>query len=662
MKHVLTYSLLFLIILLNPFYTEAQNLVPNNSFEQYTACPSGYSNLVGYCNSWGAYGSGTPDYFNSCDVTNSVGVPKNVFGYQFGENNGHAYAGIISYYKVGSIQNPGLEFLKTSISSMVPGSLYEVSMSVSLADSSQYASDGLGVWFYRTGNTSFPSAGPVQVSYDSYGIIDDTTNWVRLIRKFTADSAYDNIVIGEFHNTSAMHTKKMPAPYKPFEYAYYYIDSVVVKMIAGIKISYTDTLFCLGNNFHLNYDITGPSSFLGSGNTMIVQLSDSNGLFVNPTVISTTTPSTPTGTLTCIIPANTPSGNKYLIKTICTNGTDTFYTIGSINIKIGYYPPTLTLSTNAPICAGQILKINSAGNTSNLNYSWTGPLSFSSQQQNVVIKSATVGMTGRYSLIYYVYNWCPANDTIKVELLPYAENLTIINNSPVCINNELILTATSTSKSVSYKWVGPNNFSKSDSSIRIQPVTYSDTGMYVVSATIEKCTVTDTTYARIIADPPLELGSNALLCNGESRLLSPNIPGATYKWQDGSTADHYDVSKAGTYWVKATTVCNVFSDSVTIDYELCVCNPFVPSAFTPNNDGLNDKIGTTYIDCVYTDYKFEIVNRYGQVMFASTNPKEKWDGTFKGEPADVGTYFYMLQIKGPRGKDFNFKGDITLIR
>ena len=87
----------------------------------------------------------------------------------------------------------------------------------------------------------------------------------------------------------------------------------------------------------------------------------------------------------------------------------------------------------------------------------------------------------------------------------------------------------------------------------------------------------------------------------------------------------------------------------------------IPNAFTPNGDGKNDRFGPI-INCNVTSYHLMIFNRWGQMVFDTVDANDKWDGNFKGVPADVGDYFYSLTFAGPKGNTYSYKGDITLIR
>ena len=87
----------------------------------------------------------------------------------------------------------------------------------------------------------------------------------------------------------------------------------------------------------------------------------------------------------------------------------------------------------------------------------------------------------------------------------------------------------------------------------------------------------------------------------------------------------------------------------------------VPNAFSPNGDGLNDefKIGNVFFEKLV---EFKVWNRYGQLIYEGKDPKKGWDGTIKGQPAAMDTYFYKIQVAMPDGTPKTFKGDVILVR
>jgi len=97
---------------------------------------------------------------------------------------------------------------------------------------------------------------------------------------------------------------------------------------------------------------------------------------------------------------------------------------------------------------------------------------------------------------------------------------------------------------------------------------------------------------------------------------------------------------------------------INIDYNM---PDIIPNAFSPNGDGLNDVFrieGITYQKII----QFRVFNRFGQQIFYTINSKKGWDGTYLGKPCDMDTYYYLIQLVYPDGREKTFKGDLVLIR
>ncbi len=88
---------------------------------------------------------------------------------------------------------------------------------------------------------------------------------------------------------------------------------------------------------------------------------------------------------------------------------------------------------------------------------------------------------------------------------------------------------------------------------------------------------------------------------------------------------------------------------------------FVPNAFSPNGDGLNDIFRPIPAGIATTEW-FRIFNRYGELVFETGQTLKGWDGTFKGIKQAVGNYIWMVRAKGNDGKTIEMKGNVVLIR
>ena len=94
-------------------------------------------------------------------------------------------------------------------------------------------------------------------------------------------------------------------------------------------------------------------------------------------------------------------------------------------------------------------------------------------------------------------------------------------------------------------------------------------------------------------------------------------------------------------------------------HDSCLSKVYVPNAFSPNNDGLNDSM--TVSTSLIRDYKITIFNRWGQELFTSTNPKEGWTGMFNGALVPEGVYFYVVEAFGEDEESRSARGTVTVI-
>jgi gliding motility-associated-like protein len=103
------------------------------------------------------------------------------------------------------------------------------------------------------------------------------------------------------------------------------------------------------------------------------------------------------------------------------------------------------------------------------------------------------------------------------------------------------------------------------------------------------------------------------------------------------------------------------SDNVIAHYVEKSVDVMLPTGFTPNGDGRNDvfaPLGIRFAKSV----SVEIWNRWGQLVFSSTDPAKGWDGNFQGSEAQTGVYAVLLKYTMYNGEDKTKKGNVTLIR
>lgn len=162
-----------------------------------------------------------------------------------------------------------------------------------------------------------------------------------------------------------------------------------------------------------------------------------------------------------------------------------------------------------------------------------------------------------------------------------------------------------------------------------------------------------------------------LITTGEtSTLIYIGDPGALVTWlPPGSTSpgSGYSVTAAPdrptTYTAVATRGACRENPEVHVDAYSAGCidkDAYVPNTFTPNGDGQNDIFipRGLKIDQIY----FAVYNRWGELVFDTSDKTKGWDGTYKGKPLDVGVFGWYLKVKCLNGEEAFRKGNVTLIR
>lgn len=278
-------------------------------------------------------------------------------------------------------------------------------------------------------------------------------------------------------------------------------------------------------------------------------------------------------------------------------------------------------------------------------------------------------------------NGCKATDTTTVEVLPLPQ---AYFNLPaeVCVSAETIFKLDTVLQYASgYNWVlDPRVGIKDvDTSLEGFTIIWKEPGMHTFSLrTISQygCaspvwydTVTVRNYPAVKIE---QLDNNTICTKSTINLNAVPLPGVTkYEW---SPAEYFLVNYRAEVQAKIQssgyvklTAADAFgcegSDSLYVGIKLC-CKAILPSAFSPNNDGINDKFGIIS-NGTYKIYNFRVVNRYGREVFSTTNQADRWDGTYNGMPQGVGTYYYYIKYTcedDDADNEVEERGDVTLVR
>lgn len=299
-------------------------------------------------------------------------------------------------------------------------------------------------------------------------------------------------------------------------------------------------------------------------------------------------------------------------------------------------PPAFSLGADTVLCDGATLNYNF--NIAGASYLWN---------DGSAAGQYSINTAGDYWLTV-IQSGCSRNDTIHVDYKP-SPIVNLGNDTTLCEGTSYLLNAFNAG--ASYVW--------QDNST--QPAyTVFKPGTYYVQVNLNGCINADTALVYYKTKPVFSLGDDSLICPGVPLTLSAATPGArSYKWQDGSTADHYIAATAGLYSVQVTNECGTATRSINVTNALCELE--MPDAFTPNNDGVNDKFGVKYPQFIKA-FHIIIYNRWGSKVFETTDPYLKWDGTVKSIPQNIGSYVWMIDFTDNNNKQQTAHGMVTLLR
>jgi gliding motility-associated-like protein len=190
-------------------------------------------------------------------------------------------------------------------------------------------------------------------------------------------------------------------------------------------------------------------------------------------------------------------------------------------------------------------------------------------------------------------------------------------------------------------------------------ITTTSNGLYWLEMEQNGCKLRDSITVSTKPKPTVSVGNDTSICPNKPVVLSAgNITADTYLWNTGEASRTILVAKAGKYHVTVTEKGCIASDTVLVvpgD-----CDIFIPNAFTPNKDGKNDEFGVLG-NMIVTNFLFQVYNRYGQVVFSTTNISGKWDGTYKGKAVANGAYPWSITYINGKGFTKWLKGTVLIV-
>jgi gliding motility-associated-like protein len=258
--------------------------------------------------------------------------------------------------------------------------------------------------------------------------------------------------------------------------------------------------------------------------------------------------------------------------------------------------------------------------------------------------------SGPLSATFYYGDNCPIVDNALITIIPPTP-IDLGNDTTICQGTSIQLDA-----GVAVLWNGlTNGFSNTFE------VTQPD--VYTAYFTDGTCQSFDTIQVDMQLLPIITWQGEETYCNGNSVILAnPNSNATEFLWSTGETTEQITVSEGNYYSLTVSNFCGSASQDILLNFEDCDAYAFIPNAFTPDQDGLNEAWQPILVNAI--GYEVFIYNRWGDPIFHSIDPHENWLGeTHNGEYYNQdGIYSYRLILKSPDATIKEYFGYFHLLR
>jgi len=322
---------------------------------------------------------------------------------------------------------------------------------------------------------------------------------------------------------------------------------------------------------------------------------------------------------------------------------------------------SVTASPDVTICEGTSTQLIVTSNAT--QFSWTQGSSLSNASiQNPV---ANPKVTTQY-IVTATFGQCSGKDTIAVNVNPAP----IPNAGPdveICYGQDYTL---QDSGGAQFIWTPPSTLSNvalsNPLSTPPQTTTYS---LSVIDS--NGCASLIQDQVIVTVTPPIIVKTNpsdTVVFSGDKFQLLASSGATSYSWSPGVGLSNpfianpvLTVSSDVTFHVIATTPAGCRGDGKVTVKVFKGPEIYMPTGFTPNGDGKNDKFKPFTVGITNLNY-FRVYNRWGQLIFSTAKLNDGWDGRITGAEQPSGTYVWMVQGVARDGKVITKKGTVTLIR
>lgn len=369
------------------------------------------------------------------------------------------------------------------------------------------------------------------------------------------------------------------------------------------------------------------------------------------------------------------AGAEYLWNTGATSSSISASQTGNFSVRVSYPAtgcevrgevglevwenPLVSIEGGEGLCEGDTLFLYAESPDSLESYVWNKPSAIPSKDAEIYVDFNTTQML--YLSVEDVRG-CPAEDSLLIQVIPYPD--IDLSFDPVCEGDTLYLDATAANiqdPSATYFWWQDQSPLGNQGPL----LELIEAGKYELLFDLMGCPAEFVVDIHFNPLPQSDIYREHPNCVYKGKPVSLDAGEAfAYNWlHSGEQSRTVEVVRADTYYVEVFNefLCKTTDSTVVID----ACPPllYVPTAFSPNGDGINEEFswGGDYL----ATFDMKIYSRWGILMYETQNPYAFWNGTYKQGKVQEGVYTWVVRYSGTHPdyqQIFQRAGTVTLFR
>lgn len=268
--------------------------------------------------------------------------------------------------------------------------------------------------------------------------------------------------------------------------------------------------------------------------------------------------------------------------------------------------------------------------------------------------NGTTGSTtsiGEEGLLIYVYpnSGCPVSDSVYIDVIQYP-NLNLGSDLEICPQDFVVISTNGL--------IGTWNLGYSGTEISVNIP-----NAYVFTTSNWECSSNDTVFVSWKDLPILNLQEEIIGCIDEQVVMDvENDANTYYLWSTGEAAPSISVTETDTYSVTVGNECGEVEATTNVVFEDCSPTIFIPNAFSPNQDGIND----VWMPKMYgiESFDLKVLNRWGFVVFETNDPTKVWTGDVQDSAyySPDGIYSFIIEYVDIRNNSEAVVGTVLMMR